>query len=38
VVVAPDGTVAWSQMATDASDNASPEEILAAVSGVAARS
>jgi peroxiredoxin len=31
MVVAPDGAVAWSHMARDASDNASPEEILAAV-------
>jgi peroxiredoxin len=31
MVVRPDGTIAWSQMAKDASDNASPEEILAAV-------
>ncbi len=31
MVVAPDGTVAWSHMAKDAGDNASPEEILRAV-------
>jgi peroxiredoxin len=31
MVIAPDGRVVWSHMATDASDNASPEEILAAV-------
>ena len=30
-MVVPDGRVAWSHMAEDASDNASPEEILAAV-------
>jgi peroxiredoxin len=30
LVIAPDGRVAWSQMAEDASDNAPPEEILAA--------
>ncbi len=31
IVVVPDGTIAWSHMAQDASDNAAPEEILAAV-------
>ena len=31
LVIAPGGRVAWSHMATDASDNAPPEEILAAV-------
>jgi peroxiredoxin len=31
LVVVPDGRVAWSHMAEDASDNAAPEEILAAV-------
>ena len=31
MLIAPDGTVAWSHMAQDASDNASPEEILEAV-------
>lgn len=31
MVVASDGTIAWSHMAQDASDNASPEEVLAAV-------
>jgi peroxiredoxin len=30
LVIAPDGRVAWSHMAQDASDNASPDEILAA--------
>ena len=30
VIPAPDGTVTWSHMSDDASDNASPEEILAA--------
>lgn len=33
MVVAPDGAVAWSHMATDASDNALPDEILAAIPG-----
>jgi hypothetical protein len=36
MVIARDGTIAWSQMAKDASDNASPEELLAAVQGAAA--
>ncbi len=31
LVVAPDGRVVWSHLAQDASDNAPPEEILAAV-------
>lgn len=31
MVITPDGTVAWSHMADNAGDNASPEEILAAV-------
>ncbi len=31
MLIALDGTVAWSHMAQDASDNASPEEILEAV-------
>ncbi len=31
LVIAPDGEVAWSHMSKDASDNASPEDILAAV-------
>jgi hypothetical protein len=31
LVIAPDGQVIWSHMSVDASDNASPEEILAAV-------
>jgi hypothetical protein len=31
LVVAPDGRIAWSHMSRDAGDNASPEEILAAV-------
>ena len=34
VVVAPDGEVVWSHMSKDASDNASPEEILAAIRGL----
>jgi hypothetical protein len=36
MVIAPDGRVAWSHMAQDASDNAQPEEILAAVRRAAA--
>jgi peroxiredoxin len=31
LVIAPDGRVTWSHMSSDAGDNASPEEILAAV-------
>lgn len=31
MVIAPDGTVVWSHMSEDASDNAPPDEILAAV-------
>jgi peroxiredoxin len=31
LVVRPDGTVAWSHLSDDASDNAAPEEILAAL-------
>jgi prostamide/prostaglandin F2alpha synthase len=31
LVIAPDGAVVWSHMSEDASDNASPDEILAAV-------
>jgi peroxiredoxin len=31
LVVRPDGAVAWSHMAEDASDNASPEEIIGAL-------
>jgi peroxiredoxin len=31
LVIAPDGRITWSHMSTDASDNASPEEMLAAV-------
>ena len=33
MVITRDGAVAWSHMAKDASDNASPEEILEAVRG-----
>ena len=33
MVITPDGAIAWSHMAKDASDNASPEEILGAVGG-----
>jgi len=36
IVVRPDGQVAWSHMSQDASDNASPQEILAAVHSAAA--
>jgi peroxiredoxin len=31
LVVAPDGRITWAHMSTDAGDNASPEEILAAL-------
>jgi hypothetical protein len=31
IVVSPDGRITWSHMSDDAGDNASPEEILAAV-------
>ena len=31
LVIAPDGRVAWSHMSKDAGDNASPEDLLAAV-------
>ena len=31
LVIRPGGTVAWSHMSEDASDNARPEEILAAL-------
>jgi hypothetical protein len=37
MVVAPDGRVAWSHMSEDASDNATPEEILAAAREAAER-
>ena len=36
MVIAPDGSVVWSHMAEDASDNAPPEEILAALRQAAA--
>jgi hypothetical protein len=36
MVIQPDGTVAWSHMSDDASDNASPEESLAAARSAAA--
>jgi peroxiredoxin len=36
MVVTPDGAIPWSHMAKDASDNASPDEILAAVRRAAA--
>ena len=35
MMITPDGTVAWSHMAQDASDNASADEILAALAGPA---
>ena len=31
IVVEPDGNISWSHMSNDAGDNASPEEIIAAV-------
>ncbi|HEX4281720.1 MAG TPA: AhpC/TSA family protein [Solirubrobacteraceae bacterium] len=31
IVVEPDGSISWSHMSNDAGDNASPEEIIAAV-------
>jgi AhpC/TSA antioxidant enzyme len=34
MVIAPGGRVAWSHMSEDASDNASPQEILAAVRAI----
>jgi hypothetical protein len=36
MVVAPGGRILWSHMSDDASDNAQPEEILAALRDVAA--
>ncbi len=36
MVITPDGEVAWSHMSEDASDNATPEEVLAAVRDAAA--
>jgi peroxiredoxin len=36
MLIRPDGTVAWSHMSEDAGDNATPEEILAAVRDEAA--
>jgi peroxiredoxin len=36
LVIAPDGNVLWSHLAQDASDNAPPEEILAAIHEAAA--
>lgn len=35
MVIRPDGSIAWSHMSSDAGDNASPEEILAAVRAAA---
>jgi peroxiredoxin len=37
IVIGPDGAVAWSHMSQDASDNASPEEILGAAQSATAR-
>lgn len=37
LLIAPDGHVAWSHMSQDASDNASPDEILEAARQLAAR-
>jgi peroxiredoxin len=37
MVISPDGTVVWSHMAKNASDNARPEEILGAVREAAGR-
>jgi hypothetical protein len=36
IVVAPGGEITWSHMSTDASDNASPEDILAAIKAAVA--
>ncbi|HZU61596.1 MAG TPA: AhpC/TSA family protein [Solirubrobacteraceae bacterium] len=36
MVIGQDGTIAWSHMAKDASDNAAPEQILAAVQSAGA--
>lgn len=36
-VIAPGGTVVWSQMARDASDNVAPEALLEAARGASAR-
>jgi peroxiredoxin len=36
LVITPDGEIVWSHMSDDAGDNASPEEILAALREVAA--
>lgn len=36
MLIAPGGEVVWSHMADDAGDNASPEEILAAIASAAA--
>ena len=36
MVIARDGTIAWSRMAKDAGDNVPPDELLAAVQGAAA--
>ena len=38
MVIAPEGRVAWSHMSEDASDNASPDEILAAARQAASAS
>jgi peroxiredoxin len=36
LVIRPDGAITWSHMSTDASDNASPEDIVAALRKAAA--
>jgi peroxiredoxin len=36
MIVTPDGAVAWSHMSEDASDNAEPQEVIAAAQAVAA--
>jgi peroxiredoxin len=36
LVIRPDGEITWSQMSADASDNASPEDIVAALRAAAA--
>jgi hypothetical protein len=36
LVIAPDGRVTWSHLSTDASDNALPEQIAAAIRAAAA--
>jgi hypothetical protein len=38
MLIAPDGSVAWSHMSEDASDNAGPDEILSAVGNLSSHS